>query len=265
MRGSVYVFVDLSKEEKKQTELLSKLLELNSMHANLKLKISKENLGVANAIPNALDWFFSNEEFGIVCEDDVTISNDFIRFAEQNKSALNYEKLMMISAMRPPVGEESIAAVRYPLIWGWATNREKWELIKNYIIHPTYRFLRKESLARNSFLYSSFLGTKMNPKNSWILPIALTMRCNGEYCLIPPVNLSRNSGNDIYATHKSSEISEYFKYNQDLGLNAVLDREINCDIILESWIEKNIYNINFWNIAGAMKRHFVYTLKIKKE
>ena len=40
------------------------------------------NLGVGKGIVESIDWFFSQVEFGLVLEDDLEISDDFVNYVD---------------------------------------------------------------------------------------------------------------------------------------------------------------------------------------
>lgn len=250
----VYVFLDKHENLQDQSILISQLQILATEYSNLELKISEKNLGVAKSIPTAIDWFFSKEDFGIICEDDVTISPEFSGFSTFHKSALDTQKIMLISALRFPYSEPGLTLVRYPIIWGWATTRTNWNVLKTYISNPEFAFQKYKGLNVNSFLYSSYLQHKQKPWNSWVLPIAVTMRCKGQLCLMPPVNLSINSGVDAHATHNPIETDKTINFIEPLEyLHKMLEIPNRANPKVEKWIEKNVYGITFRNVIGVLK------------
>ena len=48
----------------------------------LKTLFRENNVGCGKGVSGAIDWFFSNEEKGIILEDDVLPNNDFFVFCE---------------------------------------------------------------------------------------------------------------------------------------------------------------------------------------
>lgn len=250
----VYVFLDKHEILQEQIILISQLQALANENSNLAFKISDKNLGVANSIPTAIDWFFSQEDFGIICEDDVTISPEFSEFSTYYRSALDTQQIMLISALRFPNSGPELTLVRYPIIWGWSTTRTNWNVLKTYISNPAYTYQKHKGLMVNSFLYSSYLQHIQKPWNSWVLPIAVTMRCKGQFCLIPPVNLSINSGVDAFATHKPINITKTINSIEPLGqLQKMVEIPGHENMKVEKWIEKNVYQISFRNVIGVLK------------
>ncbi|MEB0303236.1 nucleotide-diphospho-sugar transferase, partial [Mucilaginibacter sp. 5C4] len=48
----------------------------------VKTLFRESNLGCKNAVSSAIDWFFNNEEEGIILEDDCLPNPDFFRFCD---------------------------------------------------------------------------------------------------------------------------------------------------------------------------------------
>jgi GR25 family glycosyltransferase involved in LPS biosynthesis len=51
--------------------------------SNTFLLSHKSNLGCKVAVQKAIDWFFANEDSGIILEDDVIFDQRFLDFADQ--------------------------------------------------------------------------------------------------------------------------------------------------------------------------------------
>ena len=89
-----------------------------------------ENLGCKFAVSGAIDWFFENEEMGIILEDDCLPNESFFKFCEQ----LLYryrgkEKVMTISGnnFQPQKRtDNSYYFSKFMHCWGWATWRRAW-------------------------------------------------------------------------------------------------------------------------------------------
>lgn len=91
----------------------------------------EESLGAKQSISGAIDWFFANEERGIILEDDVLADTSFFYYCEE---------LLERYADDPRVGQicgcpkqvsrlrrdTSYIFTRYGPIWGWASWRRAW-------------------------------------------------------------------------------------------------------------------------------------------
>lgn len=91
-----------------------------------------ENLGCKRAVSSALDWFFENEEEGIILEDDCVPARDFFPFCQHLLARYRDESRIkaisgtsVLSNAFP--AEESYVFSRYFSVWGWATWRRVWQ------------------------------------------------------------------------------------------------------------------------------------------
>lgn len=97
---------------------------------DVKTLFRKGNLGCKIALSSAIDWFFKNEEEGIILEDDCLPNNDFFLFCEEmlNRYRLD-SSIGMIAGFNPQgpglVSNEYFAS-RNASIWGWASWRDRW-------------------------------------------------------------------------------------------------------------------------------------------
>ena len=95
-------------------------------------KFSPINLGMKDAESQAMNWFFENEEKGIVLEDDTLPDISFYTFCQE---MLNYyendTRVMHISGCNFQFGkvwgDGSYYYSRHPTCWGWASWKRAWK------------------------------------------------------------------------------------------------------------------------------------------
>lgn len=100
---------------------------------DVKTLFQEQNLGCKYGPKSAIDWFFHQEEEGIILEDDCLPHPDFFGFCED--LLLRYrtdERVAVITGNNfqngQRRGEASYYFSRYVHIWGWATWRRAWLL-----------------------------------------------------------------------------------------------------------------------------------------
>ncbi len=90
----------------------------------------ESNLGLGAAVSEAIDWFFENEEEGIILEDDCLPDPTFFGYCgELLQQFRDNERVMHIAGCCHIDGssiEGSYYLSRHPHIWGWATWRSAW-------------------------------------------------------------------------------------------------------------------------------------------
>lgn len=167
------------------------------------------NLGLALSMISAIEWFFLHEPIGLILEDDIIVSDSFMSFASQALDAYSAEsKILLVAATRPESFEnnQQVGWSHYPMIWGWVTTSEKWEVCKNLILNPEPVFGAIKD-TRVAFYWSLAIRRISSGRlDSWAVPLASQMRSRNFLCVIPPVNLATNIGFGELATH-TKEIS----------------------------------------------------------
>ena len=162
-----------------------------------------KNLGCRFACIEAIDWFFENEEEGIIVEDDTLPRISFYEFCEKMLETYKEKKVVMhIGGFKPiHVGRDafSISFTRATHVWGWATWRDRWNLYKKEIINEEklkilhqYEYFQdqRKSKQRVNILQKVSKGTI----NSWAYQWNYTVRSNSGLAIRPCVNLVDNLG-----------------------------------------------------------------------
>lgn len=204
----IYISIDgprSIKEKEIQDLLIEKINEKKKVIKNdVFIRHHRKNLGIGCGVVSAIDWFFESVEFGVILEDDLEISGSLIAYVEiVRKILLENNDIWMASGTRvsPIQDRKTITASNYPQIWGWMTSKEKWnEIRKAMLREKKYQIKNLFSYKSNYFLVGArrvFAGKI----DTWDIPIAYEMYMNKKKCLLPPVNLITNTGNDNLSTH----------------------------------------------------------------
>lgn len=114
-------------EKCKETRRIVDLIDWN---CEVKTLFREENLGCGQAVKSATDWFFSQEESGIILEDDCLPDPTFFQYcAELLLRYKDVEKIGVISGDQFVKTEDlktSYYFTNFPHLWGWATWRRVW-------------------------------------------------------------------------------------------------------------------------------------------
>ncbi|MCC7231160.1 MAG: glycosyltransferase family 2 protein [Fimbriimonadaceae bacterium] len=98
----------------------------------VKTLLREQNLGCKTAIKTGLDWFFAQEEDGIILEDDCVPDPTFFRFAaEMLEKYRGDDRIATIAGTNYLLGsqqfEDSYYFTKYLFVWGWASWRRVWQ------------------------------------------------------------------------------------------------------------------------------------------
>ena len=165
----------------------------------------EENLGCRYAVSSAIDWFFENEEEGIILEDDCLPHPDFFRFCETLLDKYRDDsQIMHIGGSNFQLGKKrgagSFYLSRYAHIWGWASWRRAWEKY-DVDINDFEKFKRKGIIREifKSFLmrkYWLYILNRVYKKriDTWDFQWTYAVFKNNSYAIIPNSNMISNIG-----------------------------------------------------------------------
>lgn len=119
-------------EKEKCEETRRTVLGLIDWPCEVKTLFRENNLGCAEAVNGAISWFFKQEEFGLIVEDDVILAPDFFRFCEEiGVRYKDEERVMMVASQYLGAdngsNNESYGFSPWAMIWGWASWARAWK------------------------------------------------------------------------------------------------------------------------------------------
>ena len=93
--SKLYIACDGARENVKgEAELVKatqeSILQQIDWECNVRTLFQKENLGCGKGVYTAINWFFENEEEGIIIEDDCVLQSSFFPFAEELLNKYGY-------------------------------------------------------------------------------------------------------------------------------------------------------------------------------
>jgi|25_taG_2_1085351.scaffolds.fasta_scaffold00067_27 hypothetical protein len=178
---------------------------------SVKTLFREKNFGCKIAVNNAIDWFFENEEQGIILEDDCLPSQSFFWFCEE---MLNYYKtdmrVFLISGFNKQNTWKKYSSSYFFSnlggIWGWASWRDRWKY-QNLDMPDLDAFNRNGNFER-------LLGRKLGKKRrndivniqksinqAWDYQWGYARHKNNGLSCVPVLSLVENIGFDERATH----------------------------------------------------------------
>jgi len=172
---------------------------------------SDVNLGLSKFPPYAIDWFFSHEQYGLIIEDDIVLSPQFINFASHY---LTSERVPLVSAcvFRQPLSKVTREKPFFsPIasIWGWGASADLWHSFrstKNDYSRPLSLlwFLAPRLGLPQALIFSMCLFyIHLGKLSTWDYQFAFFLIRNNILCLFPPDNMAINIGNSSLATNSA--------------------------------------------------------------
>lgn len=191
------------------------LLNNINWQCEVKTLFREQNLGCGKAVSSAINWFFENEEMGIILEDDCLPSISFFRFCDE--LLLRYkdeQRIMHISGdnFQDGIsrGDGSYYFSQISHVWGWAAWRRAWKLydfemksLNNFINYKIYKNIWKQNKVQKYWL-KQFKNVSLGKIDTWDYQWNYCLIVNNGLSILPNINLVENIGFNSEATHTSN-------------------------------------------------------------
>ena len=248
----------------------------------VKTLFREKNLGCKFAVSSAIEWFFQNEEQGIILEDDCLPDISFFQFCEELlEKYKNNQDIAMIGGNNfnsKKIGSADYYFSRIPHIWGWATWRRSWQ--KYDIEMSAYPDFRKENIIKNIWLdkkvqnyWLDIIDEVYNNKvNTWDYQFTFSIFLRKGLCINPNKNLVSNIGftknftNTILMDSRVANLNTekiYFpiKHPDQIEYSEINDEYINNIYLRFYKIKKFLKKVGVFNFV---KKLYVYLLSVLK-
>lgn len=191
--------------DKERVDETRRIMEVSvNWDCELHTLFREKNLGCAQGVHEAISWFFIHEEYGVILEDDVLVSQDFFKLCEDLLPRYkNDTKIMQISSRNTSGRVDMSNSYVYTQVfhcWGWASWRRAWQRMDMQmtgITKTTIPYLvRRIGLFRGCMMYYYFkdMYAHLERSTSWATRWYHSMLCHDGLVICPGVNLGINIG-----------------------------------------------------------------------
>ena len=272
-------------DKKLCAEVLNIVDKKINWNVEIKKKINKKNMGLKKSVESGIDWFFKNEEFGIILEDDCSPNTNFFNFCSQMLiDHMKNEKIFSISGSNFIHNkfniEEDFFYSKYAHCWGWATWKRAWVKydgnlngLFDYVSSNKWKTLH-ENILEQHYWINIFKKVHHGKINSWAFPWLFSIWKNDGLNIIPSKNFVENIGFGPNATNTFSYDKKFFYQTFD---EKFIVKKYPKKNIANKKADKAIFEIHFkgkynfwpWKILYFIQILFedpkTFFLKIKKK
>jgi hypothetical protein len=219
----LYIAADGPRTDKPEEALLCEqaraIVDQVDWECEVKTLFGEKNMGCRKGMSTAVTWFFSQEEEGIILEDDCLPANSFFRFCDELLERYRYDsRIRHITGCNLQDGRKWGHASYYfsnmTHVWGWASWRRVWDEyqdlprfdeseVKEKLVNIFSEPLLVESWYE---VYSRYIKNEIN---SWGYQLDFVNFFNNGLTVIPNINLISNIGFREDATHTVDNESIY--------------------------------------------------------
>lgn len=232
-------------------------------------RFNDSNLGCGLGVSSAISWFFENEEYGIILEDDIRPDPSFFSFMAQMLEAYkNDERVFAITGTNfvPPSQIGTLGPYRFsriPVVWGWGTWRRSWE---SYSLHiggwwRGWPILRVKSATGGTwsclaYWSAHFQLVARRKIDTWDYQAVYAAMRSGGLTVVPNVNLVDNVGFGANATH-TAERPNHLRDRNSVEGGLEVSTEIVIDDLADSFHNRVIYGASPFGLLRQVFRVIV--------
>jgi len=257
-------------DELKVAAVRDYVLKTIDWDCDVKTLFRDKNLGCKYAVSSAITWFFENEPWGIILEDDCVPDQSFFWFCEELLQKYRDDtRIMMISGINLAdkwySDGQSYHFSIYGGIWGWASWRRAWKyydlemkLWDNPKAKKTIKDLMifKDQCVERIHLFQKTYDGKID---TWDYQWSFARMTQSGLSIVPNVNLIKNIGFGIEATHTNKKLDD----KADLAIHSLaFPIKINPFIVADREYDKIFYMKN--SHKGLQHKFFIIIYKIQQ-
>jgi len=261
--SKVYIHLDGSSQNGKYFDLNQECQRIvkhfSRDNENIISHYSNTNLGGQYGVLSAIDWFFSNEECGLILEEDITISPSAFDFISVNSNFLRDKEYFGICLFNPIPNMETNFTLNHWVPWGWATTKSKWHLFRKEIIDNSFRLQsRSQTNRRISFPVRYFLNSIISKVDkgeisTWDAQLHSWLLTYSYKCIFPAKTLSRHLGHVPQATH--ADLVDWWQHlHLDSHFSSIL---IDSNIEYRNLQFEKLWRMTWWALVSNTLRKIV--------
>lgn len=229
------------------------------MPGQLRVAVHTENVGCSAAVLSACEWFFENEEFGLILEDDCMPAQEFLTYANYSRNIIetNRDVWLFCGTQFAPCEKsaDSWSLSKYALIWGWGTSKRNWNQIASSLRNNEMNIFSKDiSFAEKQYWSAGARRSNSGVVDAWDNILIQRMLSLGKKAILPKYALISNIGNDSAATHTISDSNWLGIKTGSFNLPKAAPFE-NPD--LDSWLKSKFYKISIRHIFTTQITYFL--------
>lgn len=256
-------------EDLQKTEEVRRLIQEQLGSLGVKTLFRETNMGLRQGVCDALNWFFDQEEYGIILEDDCVPDPSLFQFCEE--LLIRYRddpQIMHIGCSNLAAGylkgtTDDYVFSRFSFVWGWASWRRAWQAM-SINLDRLDEFERNGGLKRflpdimaQTYMHTKFQATKKGENNSWAYAWFYSILKNNGLCIVPRTNLVQNVGvGESDATNTTTFNKNARKGAQPMHFPISHPKEKSVDPKLEKLFfytsQKSRFRLRLWYLLHVL-------------
>lgn len=222
--SNLIIYSDAAKKKDDQKKVYQVRQYLKSLSGFKRIKIieRKKNYGLAKSIKHGITEVIYKYKKAIILEDDILTSKFFLNFMNDSLNFYkNNKRIWHINGWNYPNfahNKKDVYTDRMMNCWGWATWKDRWDMITYDIDNIINSFDKKKifrfNLNQNEDFYSHLIANKENKIKTWAIFWQASIFLKNGLCIRPSVSYTNNIGMDNSGTHCSNEIINFYRHKK---------------------------------------------------
>lgn len=255
----VYIFSDGPKNQNDVQKVYEVRKIINNIKGFKKIEIieSEKNNGLANSIIRGVTQVINRYGKIIVLEDDLIVSNVFIRYMNTSLEKFEKKDIWSISGYSPKIKVPSDYTHDFYLTmracsWGWATWKDQWKTVDWNEEIKGNKKIKKDFNNCGTDLYNMLINQKKGYIDSWAIRWCYSQFLQKKYTVYPNRSFLSNDGFSNEGTHGSID-SLKFKTNIQQNLDGISFEIPKHNMLIQKEFNK-IYNLKASNYIAIFLR-----------
>ena len=224
-------------------------------------KVHSTNIGCDANVLSGVNWFFENEEFGVVLEDDCVPNESFFRFCDKLLERYrNDNRIMWINGFNNGYCSEDVSSSyfysSYALSSGWASWRRAW----SYFRSDSHIFARNDGVSTFfpehikasylTWLFWRYAFKYAKVSRAWDFEWLHSLWMQGGFACTPAKNLISNIGYGVDAYHGGSHNDPRGNLpTEELQGKFIFPPEQVPSVSLDIYLGRTFYRIGIYTIV----------------
>ena len=256
--------------DKVNCEKVKKIFKYIDWKCEIFYKFNENNLGCRSSVSSAINWFFQNEEKGIILEDDCIPSDTFFLFCEKMLDKYeNSNEIYVVSGSNfqknIKIGNADYYFSKYAHCWGWATWRRAWISYDDSMkfwpklkISNYWKKLHNTKLEKKYWL--NIFNKVSNKKiDSWDYVWLASIWNSKGITITPNINLVKNIGfnknatNTLFSSNYENDKLTFNEFKEDIKDPSEILVNTKADYLVFKNHFNGIYNFWPWRLIYILK------------
>lgn len=254
----IYISINIPSKKKLliKNKKVIEIIKTIDWKCKIIVKKRKTHVDAYKSYKDAINWFFKNENEGIILEDDTLPNRSFFYFCEKMLKIYRYDKRISqvcgSSFINKKIIKDKYSFSNYTLCWGYATWKRS---IKDF----DEKMKDWPNLKKNNHLFQIIDDKKFVEYWSDIFDIQFSKKFRAwdyiwlysnwkknKFSIIPNKHLIKNIGFVKEATHTKIKYKDWYNNleTEEFKNLYIKKKSFKLDISNDLWISKKIFKIN---------------------